>query len=105
MEQVEAGDDANLRLGREATALVAFVRAIGLRRGDVQRLIITGPDGGTFVDQTERPLERDKAQFMFFAGRKRPSDGLKSGHYRADYSVAREARIVLQRTFEVSLSW
>jgi len=104
MEQVEAGDSANLRPDQEATALVAFVRAIGLRRGDVQRLSITGPDGGTFVDQTEKPLERDKAQFLLFAGRKRPADGLKSGHYRADYRVTREARIVLQRTFEVLLS-
>ena len=84
MEQVEAGDSANLRPDREATALVAFVRAIGLRRSDVQRLSITAPDGGTFVDQTEKPLERDKAQVLLFVGRKRPSDGLKSGHYRAD---------------------
>ena len=100
MEQVEAGDSANLRPDREATALVAFV----LRRSDVQRLSITAPDGGTFVDQTEKPLEQDKAQVLFFVGRKRPSDCLKSGHHRADELVTREARIVLQRSFEVSLS-
>ena len=100
MEQVEAGDSANLRPDREATALVAFV----LRRSDVQRLSITAPDGGTFVDQTEKPLERDKAQVLLFVGRKRPSDCLKSGHHRADELVTREARTVLQRTFEVSPS-
>jgi len=103
MEQVESGDDANLRPDREATALVAFVRTIGLKREDVQRLIVTGPDGETFVEQTEKPLERDKAQFLLFAGKKRPAEGWKSGSYRAAYSVTRDGRVLLQRTFEVSL--
>ena len=69
----------------EAKALVAFVRAIGLRRGDVQRLSITGPDGATFVDHTEKPLDRDKAQVLLFSGKKRPPEGFRSGPYRADY--------------------
>ena len=103
MEQVEAGDSPNLRPGPEAAALVAFVRAIGLRRGDVQRLSITGPDGGSIVDQTESPLERNKAQVMFFAGRKRPVEGFRPGHYRAAYLVTREGKIVVQRTFDLSL--
>jgi hypothetical protein len=103
MEQVEAGDGAEPHLGQGAGALVAFVRTIGLKRGDVQRLAITGPDGGIIVDQTEKPLERDKAQFMLFAGRKRPPDGFKPGSYRADYFVERDGKVVLRRSFEVSL--
>ena len=71
----------------------------------MQRLSVTrSPDGGTFVDQTEKPLERDKAQVLFFVGRKRPSDCLKSGHHRADELVTRDHQVVLQRSFEVSLS-
>ena len=103
MEQVEAGDSANLRPDQEATALVAFVRTIGLKREDVQRLIVTRPDGETFVDQTEKPLERDKAQYLLFAGKKRPAEGWKPGSYRATYSVTRDGKVLLQRTFEVSL--
>jgi murein DD-endopeptidase MepM/ murein hydrolase activator NlpD len=103
MQKVDEGDSANLRLRPDAPALVAFVRAIGLRRGDVQRLSVTGPDGGTIVDQTETPLERNKAQVLLFAGRKRPLEGFKPGRYRADYSVTREGRKVLERTFDVSL--
>lgn len=102
MEQVEAGDGAGLRPVQDGTALVAFVRTIGLRRGDVQRLSIAGPDGGTFVDQTEQPLERDKAQVLLFAGRKRPSEGFRPGRYRADYSVTREGKVLLRKSFEVS---
>lgn len=104
MDEVEAGVGANLSPAQQASALVAFVRAIGLRGGDVQRLSITGPDGGTFVDQTQKPLERDKAQFLLFVGRKRPPDGFKPGPYRANYSVTRDSRIALERTFEVSLA-
>jgi murein DD-endopeptidase MepM/ murein hydrolase activator NlpD len=103
MEQVEAGDSANLRPDQEATALVAFARAIGLKREDVQRLIVTGPDGETFVDQTEKPLERDKAQYLLFAGKKRPAGGWKPGSYRSTYSVTRDGKVLLQRTFELSL--
>lgn len=102
MEQVEAGDGAELRPRQDTPALVAFVRTIGLRRGDVQRLSITGPEGGTLVDQTEKPLERDKAQVLLFAGRKRPPEGFKPGPYRAGYVVTREGKILLQQSFEVS---
>jgi hypothetical protein len=103
MAEVEAGDLAELQPAREATALVAFVRAIGLRRGDVQRLSIAGPDGATFVDQTENPLERNKAQVLLFAGKRRPVEGLRSGRYRAAYLVTREGKVVLRRSFEVSI--
>ena len=103
MDQVDEGVGSDLRLPRDAPALVAFVRAIGLRRGEVQRLTIIGPDGESVVDQAEKPLDRDKAQVLLYVGRKRPLEGFKPGRYRADYVVTREGRIVLQRTFEVSL--
>jgi len=103
MEQVEAGDHTDLRPGPEAPALVAFVRAIGLRHGDVQHLSIVGPDDRIFVERTETPLDRDKAQFLVFAGRKRPAEGLKPGDYRAIYTVTRDGKVVLQHSFELSL--
>jgi hypothetical protein len=103
MEQVEARDGGGPPPGRDAAALVAFVRAIGLRRGDEQRLSITGPDGRTLVDRSEKPLERNKAQFLLFVGRKRPAEGFGPGAYRADYRVVRDGRIVLRRSFDVSM--
>lgn len=103
MDQVEADDGAKLAPGLEGAALVAFARAIGLKRGDVLRLSITGPDGRTFVDKTEEPLERDKAQVLIFVGKKRPPEGFRPGAYRAEYFVIRDGKVLLQRTFEVSL--
>lgn len=103
MEQVEAGDGVGSQPGQDAPALVAFVRAIGLKGGDVQRISIVGPDGGILVDQTEKALERDKAQFLIFAGRRRPEEGFKTGRYRATYSVMRDSTVVLERAFDISI--
>lgn len=103
MEQIEAGEASRSRLGLGSDALVAFVRAIGLKQGDVQRLSITGPDGQVVADQAERPLDRDKAQVMFFVGRKRPPAGWDAGSYRATYRVIRDGKTLLERSFETSL--
>ena len=48
------------------------MRAIGLKTGDLQRLSIGGPDDAVVADHTAKPLERDKAEAMVFAGGKRP---------------------------------
>ena len=102
VEQVEFGEADRIALWAEAKALVAFVRTIGLKRGDVQRLSVTGPDGRFIADHTERPLDRDKAQVMLFTGRKRPPLGWDSGNYRANYRVIRDSEILLEQSFEVS---
>jgi hypothetical protein len=103
MEQIESGEAAGSPPGVEAQALVAFVRAIGLKRGDTQRLSITAPDGRLIADQAEKPLDRDKAQVMLFVGRKRPPAGWDRGPYRATYSVVRDGNVLLERSFEASL--
>jgi hypothetical protein len=55
--------------GRGAPALVAFVRAIGLQTGDIQRLQIVGPDRALLADHAAGPLVRPRAQSMLFTGR------------------------------------
>ena len=102
MESIDSGE-VGLALPRaEADTLVAFVRAIGLKLGDVQRLSIAGPDGQAVADTTERPLDRDKAQILLFVGRKRPSIGWQTGTYHARYRVIRDGQNLLDQSFEVS---
>ena len=86
-----------------APALVAFVRAIGLRKGDVQRLKVTAPDGGTIVENAAAPLDRDKAQAMVFAGKRRPPSGWQPGTYSATYEVDRDGATALKETFSAAL--
>src|SRR5712691_1551973 len=102
MERIEAGEVGRVAAGASAEALVAFVRALGLKMGDVQRLSLRGPDDQVIADHTEKPLDRDKAQVMLFAGRKRPPAGWPAGIYRATYNVTRDGQLVLERSFELS---
>ncbi|WP_396595197.1 M23 family metallopeptidase [Brevundimonas sp. R86498] len=80
--------------------LVAWVRAIGLKVGDVQTLSVTGPDGSSLVDSTADPLPRDQAQRLLFAGRRAPPGGWPAGRYIADYTVRRGDVVILERQFE-----
>jgi hypothetical protein len=86
-----------------ADVLVAFVRAIGLRAGDVQKLQLTAPDGQTLAEKTAEPLPRHRAEQLMFIGRKRPQDGWKRGLYKGRYTILREGKAVLERAFEIAL--
>jgi Peptidase family M23 len=85
------------------TALVAYARAIGAKAGDVQRLVITGPDGRILVENSAKPLDRDKAQVMVFVGKKAPSGGWPPGDYRATYIISAGGKVVLERAFATKL--
>jgi hypothetical protein len=101
MEAIEAGEAA--RAGADPAAIVAWVRCIGLKSGDVQELILTAPDGQTLLDHRARPLERNEAQSLLFAGKKRPVSGWPAGVYRASYRVLAAGAPVLERSFSLAL--
>lgn len=103
MEQVEAGTAGGMPPGPDAPALVAFVRAIGLRQGDVQRMVVTAPDGSEFVASSLEPLARDQAQSLMFAGRKRPPVGYPKGEYRVRYVVLRDGAPVLDHVMTLRI--
>jgi murein DD-endopeptidase MepM/ murein hydrolase activator NlpD len=87
----------------EAAALVAYGRAIGLKAGDVQTVTLTGPEGAVLASNTARPLPRDQAQSMVFAGVRRPAGGWTRGRYVGQYVVRHGGRTVMDRTFELNL--
>jgi murein DD-endopeptidase MepM/ murein hydrolase activator NlpD len=97
------GADQPARPSRTAP-LVTFVQAIGLEQGDVQRLVLTAPDGATLAESASPPLDHDKAQQMLFVGRGRvPPGGWPAGEYRATYSVTRNGRTVLNHVAKIRL--
>jgi murein DD-endopeptidase MepM/ murein hydrolase activator NlpD len=86
------------------TPIVAFVQAIGLEAGDVQRLVLIGPDGTAMADNKAPPLDRNKAQQLLYAGRGRvPAGGWPAGEYRAAYSVVRNGKTVLTNIAKIML--
>lgn len=103
MEAIEAGDAARAVPNASAPALVAFVRAIGLKGGDAQVLTLTGPDGRVLAESRPEALDRDKAQWMMFSGIRRPSGGWPAGTYRARYTVQRAGKPALEHAFTLDL--
>ncbi len=91
------------RPSRDAPVLVAFVQAIGLQGGDVQRLTLRAPDGIVLADSRGAPLDRDKAEWVSFTGKKRPSTGWPAGRYTADYSLTRGGRTVISERIALQL--
>ena len=103
MEEIDADNAA----GKAATAaganLVVFVRSIGLDKGDVQSLALTGPDGKLLAENTLAPLDRPKAQYMFFTGKRLRESRWPAGAYTGRYVVRRSGKVVLDRTFKTRL--
>ena len=83
-----------------AAALVAYVRAINLLKGDRIRLTLTGPLGQV-ISKTYDPVNRGKAQQMYFTGKKRPAGGWPLGGYQAEAEVLRDGVVVDGETLEI----
>jgi len=103
MELIEDGSADKELPSASGAAIVAFVRVIGLKTGDAQRLVIKDPVGNVIAENRTSQLDRNKAQFMLFAGRKRPAAGWDRGTYKATYVVERDGRVVLQKDLELTL--
>lgn len=95
MAGIEAGTAAGSP-GADAPALVFFARSIGLKGGDVQTIRLVGPNGTVIAEQTADPLDRDKAQWMLFTGRKRRDAVWPPGEYRGELIVERGGTTVLK---------
>jgi hypothetical protein len=103
MAEIEAGAAGAREPGADAPALVAFVRAIGLRQGDVQVLTLTAPDGKVLAENRAEPLDRNKAQWMMFSGVRRPAEGWPAGAFTAHYRVLRAGQPALESAFSIDL--
>jgi len=101
MEAIEAGHISAPT--SQSPMLIAYVRAINLQGGDVQTLVIKTPDGAELAKATQPALDRAKAQYMFFTGKRAPVGGWKPGTYAATYSVQRNGKDVIAQTFSLRL--
>ena len=103
IEQVETGELEDTRLLPDSPALVFYGRAIGIETGDIQRLVIHAPDGSVFAEDEVEPVDRPKAQYFAFAGKKRRDDPWPPGTYRGRYSVIRNGAEVAFKEAEVEI--
>jgi Peptidase family M23 len=103
MEQIESGEVRRHLPGVDSPALVAYVRAIGLKAGDELELEITAPDGSLIFQKRHQPLDRAKAQFLVMGGQTSRAPW-RSGVYTANYRVLHQGAVVLQNLFTLKLT-
>jgi murein DD-endopeptidase MepM/ murein hydrolase activator NlpD len=101
MELIESGEIGKHPVAPGSDALVAYVRAIGLQAGDQQSLAVQGPGGASVSANNLPALDRDKAQFLVIAGKKRTETAWPAGRYTATYRVIRNGAEVLRKTFDI----
>lgn len=99
-EAVEAGGIAAPTV--DSPMMIAYVRAIGLKAGDVQDIVVKGPNGEVLAQSRLPSLDRDKAQYLVYAGKKRPAAGWSRGVYTARYTVVRGGSTAVEREYHLA---
>ena len=102
-EAIESGAAEQDTPTTRSPALVAYVRAIRLKGGDVQTLTLFDPDGKPLAQNKAPPLDRDKAQWIAFAGTRPPEGGFRPGLYRAIFRVERDGKPAIEQAFGINL--
>lgn len=86
----------------QSLSLVAYVRAINLADKDIVMLTLLDPKGRELAAATT-PIDRAKAEHLYYVGKKAPAGGWPRGRYKAIYTVLRAGTPVMQRTFSLAL--
>ena len=100
-EQVDGG--TVVAANAQSPVLIAFVRTIGVKAGDVQVMSLTDPNGQVLAETTSAPAPRDQAQRLLFIGGRLRSARWPPGEYRALYRVQQNGQTVLERRFALKL--
>ena len=103
MEDIESGRAGTVPPTLQSPGMIAFVRVIGLKAGDVQTFTLKGPRGGTVARAESPPLDRNMAQrFTFIGGRKTGAEW-PSGTYEAEITIQRDGKAALDRHFSFEM--
>ena len=81
-------------------ARVAWVWLANLKPGDRLQIGLSGPDGQRVAETTTEPLDRSKAVYFSYTGKK---GGPDPGRYKLDVAVIREGKPLVARTQEIEV--
>ena len=90
-ERAERGETAQPQ--PDSPAIVFFARLINMRAGDRISLKVEGPAGFQAVSDGE-PLDRAKAHYVGFAGKKRNAERWPAGLYEGVVAVIRGGKVI-----------
>lgn len=102
MDDIESGKFQDFVPSSKSSSLVAYVRVINLKKGDRVRLIFTMAKQ-KMIAKTFDLIKKNKAQQMYFFGKKRPSSGWIKGRYKVEAQILRNEKILDNKIFEESL--
>ncbi len=82
--------------------LVFFARFINVRAGDQVKMTVTGPDGFS-ADDEGKPIDRNKATWLSYAGKKLTKPAWPAGLYSGKAELLRNGQSVakIESTFEL----
>lgn len=98
----EVDHQAVTPLAATSPALLLYARFVNLREGDVIRIVATGPSGALADTQTA-PLDRNKATYVSFAGKKRTAERWPSGRYDGKIELVRAGAVIASRNVSTDL--
>ena len=101
LADLETGGVPQQNLDAAWPALITYVWAINLAAGDKVTVILRGPGGIEATNSTT--LDRNKAAYMLFAGKKQPAGGWLPGEYIGSITVANSGEVRLSQTWKAGL--
>lgn len=103
LDKLEADHTALEPVTVMSPALLFYARFINLLAGDRVRLVVNGP-GGPLIEQLSEPIERNKATYFTYAGKKRREAPWQHGRYDARAEIIREGAVAAARVSEFDLA-
>jgi hypothetical protein len=84
-----------------SSALTGWAWYANLRKGDRIRLVIEGPDGSVISETTSEPLDRNKATYSAYAGKR---GAPAKGSYRLLSGIVRDGETIGSREVRMELT-
>jgi Peptidase family M23 len=100
---VELGRTNDMLPTAASPALVAFIRAIGLKAADVQTFTLKGPAGDVIAHSETPPLDSNMAERFMFVGKRKLTAEWPRGTYEAEFAILRNGTTALSRRFSFDL--
>ena len=86
----------------KALAMVFYGQALNLLKGDQLRIELTGPKGFV-VSSLSKPMNRHKASYLLFAGKKRINYAWPRGTYNGTFALLRGGKQIWKKNRELEL--
>lgn len=95
LASIELGE--NTELQAISDALLFWANIVGIKAGDEQQIVITGPGARTVAQKTQ-VIQKSKVNWLSYIGKKRPKSGWSSGTYYGTYTLRRNSETIIEET-------